>query len=155
MRRSRIARTRGYCVLCIVPDGGLAPNDSMSKTVLIADDSATMRLTVRLLMEGRNAELDVREAVDGVDAIEKAEMLKPDLIVLDLAMPRLNGAEAASVLKKTMPDTPIILFTLYSEVGRVLSTATGVEVISKTDDFPRLLERVDTLFGSSAESERS
>lgn|SRR5262249_14837655 len=155
MTRSRSARIRGYCVLCIVPDGRLAPNDSMSKTVLVADDSATMRLTVRLLMEGRNAELDVQEAVDGVDAIEKAEMLKPDLIVLDLAMPRLNGAEVASVLKKTMPDTPIILFTLYSEVGRVLSTATGVEVISKTDDFPRLLERVDTLFGSSAESKQS
>jgi len=127
----------------------------MSKTVLVADDSATMRLTVRLLMEGRNAELAVQEALDGVDAIEKAEMLKPDLIVLDLAMPRLNGAEVASVLKKTMPDTPIILFTLYSEVGRVLSTATGVEVISKTDDFPRLWERVDTLFGSGAESKQS
>lgn len=124
----------------------------MSKTVLVADDSATMRLTVRLLMEGRNAELDVQEAVDGVDAIEKAVILKPDLIVLDLAMPRLNGAEAASVLKKTMPDTPIILFTLYNEAGRFLSSATGVEVISKTDDFPRLLERVDTLFGSSVES---
>ena len=124
----------------------------MSKTVLVADDSATMRLTVRLLMECRNAELVVQEAVDGVDAIEKAEILKPDLIVLDLAMPRLNGAEAASVLKKTMPDTPIILFTLYNEVVRVLSTVTGVEVISKTNDFSRLLERVDTLFGLSAES---
>jgi CheY-like chemotaxis protein len=123
----------------------------MSKTVLVVDDSARMRLTVRLMLEGRNAELDIQEAVDGLDAIEKAENLKPDLIVLDLVMPRLNGAEAASVLKKAMPDTPIVLFTLYNDIGPFISSASGVEMISKTDGLPRLLERVDTLFASSAE----
>jgi CheY-like chemotaxis protein len=59
-----------------------------------------MRLSVRLLLEGRHKELVVREAVDGVDAIEKAKQSKPDLILLDLAMPRLNGAGAAAVLKE-------------------------------------------------------
>ena len=84
----------------------------MSKTVLIADDNASMRLSVRLLLEDRYAELIVREAVDGLDAIEKAAKWKPDLILLDLAMPRLNGAEAATVLKNDMPETPVILFTM-------------------------------------------
>ena len=121
----------------------------MSKTMLVADDSATMRLTVRLLLESRKPDLVVQEAVDGLDAIEKAEKLKPDLIVLDLAMPRLNGADAAVALKKNMPKTPIVLFTLYGDVGRILSSAIGVEVISKTDGIPKLLERVDTLFASS------
>src|SRR6266480_4859100 len=58
----------------------------MAKTVLIADDSASMRLSVRLLLEGRHTELVVREAVDGVDAIEKAKKSRPDLILLDLAI---------------------------------------------------------------------
>jgi CheY-like chemotaxis protein len=84
----------------------------VAKTVLIADDSASVRLSVRLLLQGRHKELVVREAVDGVDAIEKAKKSKPDLILLDLAMPRLNGAEAAAVLKNEMPGTPVILFTL-------------------------------------------
>jgi CheY-like chemotaxis protein len=46
----------------------------------------------------------VREAVDGIDAVEKAKTSKPDLILLDLAMPRLNGAEVAAVLKNEMPE---------------------------------------------------
>jgi CheY-like chemotaxis protein len=72
----------------------------MSKTVLIADDSAKMRLSVRLLLQGRHTELVVREAIDGLDAIEKAEKSKPDLILLDLAMPRLNGVKAATVFEE-------------------------------------------------------
>ena len=55
------------------------------------------------------------EAVDGVDAIEKAKELRPDLIILDLAMPRMNGAAAASVLKRMMPKVPIILLPCMTE----------------------------------------
>jgi len=116
------------------------------KTVLIADDSAAMRLSVRLLLQGRHKELMVREAVDGVDVIEKAKKSKPDLILLDLAMPRLNGAEAAAVLKNEMPETPVILFTLNTDLyADALSAALGVDFISKVDGIPKLLERVDAL----------
>ena len=70
------------------------------------------------------------EAADGVDAIEKAEQLKPDLIVLDVAMPRMNGVEAASVLKRMMPDVPIVWFTMYKElVGFSLTGAVGVDAV--------------------------
>jgi DNA-binding NarL/FixJ family response regulator len=55
------------------------------------------------------------EAVDGVEAIEKASKLQPDLVLLDLAMPRLNGAEAASVIRSAMPRVPILLFTMYAD----------------------------------------
>ncbi len=117
----------------------------MAKTVLIADDSAAMRMSVRLLLEGRHKELVVREAVDGMDAVEKAKKSKPDLILLDLAMPRLNGAEAATVLKNDLPETPVILFTYTDLLPNSLCEAIGVDFISKTDGIPKLLERVDAL----------
>ena len=118
----------------------------MAKTILIADDSASMRLSVRMLLEGRHKQLAVREAVDGVDAIEKAKKSKPDLILLDLAMPRLNGAEAATVLKSVMPETPVILFTLYTDLhADSICAAIGVDFVSKVDGIPKLLERVDAL----------
>ena len=117
----------------------------MAKTVLIADDSASVRLSVRLLLQGRHRELVVREAFDGMDAVEKAKKSKPDLILLDLAMPRLNGAEAATVLKSDLPETPVILFTYTDLVPKSLCETIGVDFISKTDGIPKLLEGVDAL----------
>jgi CheY-like chemotaxis protein len=101
-----------YRLLCIASYIKQASTSCVAKTVLIADDSASVRLSVRLLLQGRHSELVVREAVDGIDAIRKAKASQPDLILLDLAMPRLNGAEAAYVLKNDMPETPVILFTM-------------------------------------------
>src|SRR6266704_572186 len=126
----------------------------MAKTVLTADDSAKMRLSVRLLLQGRHRELVVREAVDGVDAIEKAKKSRPDLILLDLAMPRLNGAEAATVLKNAMPETPVILFTMNTDLhAEALCAAVGIDFISKVDGIPKLLERVDALLPPTAPNE--
>jgi len=117
----------------------------VAKTILIADDSASMRLSVRLLLEGRHRELVVREAVDGVDVIEMAKKSKPDLILLDLAMPRLNGAEAAAVLRNDMPETPVILFTMTELHVDYLCAAIDVDFISKADGLPKLLKRIDAL----------
>jgi DNA-binding NarL/FixJ family response regulator len=118
----------------------------VAKTVLVADDSASMRLSVRMLLEGRHTELMVCEAVDGIDAIRKAKTSQPDLILLDLAMPRLNGAEAASILKKALPETPVILFSMYTDLqADSLSAALGVDFISKADGVSKLVERIDAL----------
>jgi len=105
-----------------------------------------MRRSVRFLLERRHPELTVQEAVNGVDAIEAAKQTRPDLILLDLAMPELNGAEAASVLKNSLPETPIILFTMHTDLhADSLSAFIGVDFISKVDGVPKLLERVDAL----------
>ena len=88
----------------------------MPKCILIADDSKTIRTLIRAFIENRAGFEVCGEAVDGVEAIEKAKELQPDLIILDLAMPRMNGAAAASVLKRRMPKIPIILFTMYDEL---------------------------------------
>jgi CheY-like chemotaxis protein len=134
-----------YRIICIASNIEESLTYFVAKTVLIADDSASMRLSVRLLLEGRHPELSVREAVDGVDAIQKAKAAQPDLILLDLAMPRLNGAEAATILKNDMPETPVILFTLTDLHIDSLSAAIDVDLISKADGVSKLLERVDAL----------
>jgi len=118
----------------------------VSKSVLIADDSPSIRRSVRFLLERRHSELIVSEAVDGVDAIEKAKKTRPDLILLDLAMPPLNGVEAASILKNNLPETPIILFTMYTDLhADTISAFIGVDFVSKVEGIPKLLERVDSL----------
>ena len=82
----------------------------MSKHILIVDDSDTCRKVTRLFLESQ-LDLDVcGEAVDGVDAIEKARALSPDLVVIDPAMPGMNGVEATSELRAMMPQVPIVLF---------------------------------------------
>jgi DNA-binding NarL/FixJ family response regulator len=123
------------------------------KNILIVDDSATVRGIIRLFMEQQEGITVVGEAVDGVDAIEKARQLHPDLILLDLAMPRMNGAEAARVLKAESPGTPIILFTMYSEaIGQSLISAVGVDMVfSKPDGMTQLAERVAMLLKSPEE----
>ena len=70
----------------------------------------------------------------------------PTTLLLDLAMPRLNGAEAAAVLKNEMPETPVILFTLTDLPFDSLCAAIDVDFISKADGISKLLERVDALF---------
>src|ERR1700692_4378898 len=86
---------------------------AMSKCILIVDDNLPIRKSIRRFLESETDFEVCGEAVDGLDAIEKARELNPDLIILDLSMPRMNGAAAASVLKRTMPHVPIILFTMY------------------------------------------
>ena len=118
----------------------------MSKHILLVDDSDTCRRVTRLFLE---SQLDLEvcgEAVDGVDAIEKAKDLTPDLILLDLAMPRMNGVEAAPALKGLMPWVPIVMFTLYKELGNSLTSTSGIDaVLYKPDGGWKLVECVRSL----------
>ena len=122
----------------------------MSKSILIADDSATIRTLIRAFIENRAGFEVCGEAVDGADAIEKAKELKPDLIILDLAMPRMNGAAAASVLKRRMPKIPIILFTMYDELmSETFSSAVQVDlVLSKPNGLHEMVTHMQDLLGS-------
>jgi DNA-binding NarL/FixJ family response regulator len=119
----------------------------MSKHILIVDDSETCRKVTRLFLESQVGLEVCGEAVDGVDAIEKAKALRPDLVVLDLAMPRMNGVEAASQLRAMMPRVPIVLFTMYDDaVGRALAVSAGASrVVSKPDGGWKLVECVRNL----------
>jgi DNA-binding NarL/FixJ family response regulator len=117
------------------------------KQILIADDSKTIRRILRLFLEAQSNLNVCGEAANGFEAVEQAKKLQPDLILLDLAMPEMNGAEAASVLKKLMPHVRIIVFTMYSEnIGRSLTSAIGVDmVLSKPDGMMALMRAIRTL----------
>ena len=86
----------------------------MSHTILIADDSIFIRKALCTLFE-REEDFEVcGEAENGKEAIARAKKLHPDLILLDLSMPVMNGLDAARVLKRVMPKVPVILFSEYS-----------------------------------------
>ncbi|MFZ1034989.1 MAG: response regulator transcription factor [Candidatus Acidiferrales bacterium] len=121
----------------------------MSKRILVADDSDTVRRVVRAYLTQQDFEV-CGEAVDGEDAVEKARKLKPDLILLDVAMPQTNGIVVASVLKDMMPNLRIILFTTYSEaVAKAFPQGLAADmVIAKAEGMSRLAECVHSLLPS-------
>ena len=87
----------------------------MSHTILIADDSVFIREALCNLFE-READFDVcGEAENGKEAVEKAQALHPDLILLDLSMSVMNGLDATRELKRVMPEVPIIMYSAHSE----------------------------------------
>lgn len=119
----------------------------MNKRILIIDDSVPIRDLVRALIE-RCPGLEIcGEAEDGLEGVEKGIELRPDLVILDFSMPRINGLQVALILHQSLPKTPIILFTLYKEaISSGMVQAAGVDsVVSKTDQLSTLANEVQRL----------
>jgi CheY-like chemotaxis protein len=133
------------------PEPGPPRRDSPLANILLVDDSDFERFTIRAAVEGLTQFRVCGEAANGVDAIQKATELKPDLVVMDLAMPLMNGLEAATVIKSALPGVPIVLLTLYAEQlnGPRPSAFGDVTVLSKTDGLAPLLECLDRLLGDN------
>jgi CheY-like chemotaxis protein len=108
---------------------------TVTKYILLVDDNEVVRIATRHFLESQPGFLVCAEAVDGIEALEKARELSPDLIILDLAMPRMNGLQTARALRATMQTVPIILFTWYADAIQPRDAAdAGVSaVISKTN----------------------
>jgi DNA-binding NarL/FixJ family response regulator len=113
------------------------------RSILVVDDHEVIRRQLRSLFDSDPEFIVCGEAVHGVDAIEKAQRLSPDLIILDLSMPEMNGLEAASALHYIMPDVPLFLLTAhYSRELELTAFASGVcAVFSKHNDLDSLLAR--------------
>jgi two-component system nitrate/nitrite response regulator NarL len=119
----------------------------MVQDVLIVDDNAVVRSSLRRLFK-TYPEFEVSgEAENGQDAIDKAERLKPDLIILDLAMPVMTGLEAAPVLRKMLPDAALILFTHHDgHPVELLAQAAGIHaVVPKSQAASRLIALAQAL----------
>jgi len=81
--------------------------------ILVADDHALLRQGIRSLLEARLGWQVVGEAVNGREAVEKAAQLKPDLVLLDITMPELNGIEATRQILKAVPETEVLILTMH------------------------------------------
>src|SRR6202051_491246 len=88
---------------------------TVTKHILLVDDSELIRLATRHFLESQPGFKVCGEAVDGIDALEKASHLNTDLIILDIAMPRMNGLQTARELRARVYKVPIILFTWYAD----------------------------------------
>ena len=124
----------------------------MPKTVLVVDDNAVIR---RALCQVLTAEADFDvcgEAENGEQAIEKAQELHPDLIVMDLSMPVMNGIDAARALKSLLPAVPLIIFSEYSNVfSENEARSAGVSaLVSKSEHVSVLLGTMRRLCGEIA-----
>jgi len=88
--------------------------------ILLADDHTVMRRGLRLLLESQPEFSVVAEAADGREAVQQAENTHPDVAVVDIAMPKMSGIEAAERINTAMPHTAIVILSMHSDEGYVL-----------------------------------
>ena len=122
------------------------------KSVLVVDDNALIRQVLCRVFTSE-AGFDVcGEAENGQDAIEKARALHPDLIVMDLSMPLMNGIDATRALRKLMPAVPVIMFSEYSDLlSEQEALSAGVSaLVSKSDHVSFLIEKARALLYPAA-----
>jgi CheY-like chemotaxis protein len=116
---------------------------------MIVDDHAIIRRMVREVFEAENWE--VLDAADGVEGVQKAHVVKPGVIILDLSMPVMNGLDAARQLKVLMPHIPLLMFTnnTVAIVEKEVRSAGISAVISKSDSdgLKQLLAHAKALLG--------
>lgn len=121
-------------------------------SVLIVDDHPAIRRALRAAFERQPGFVVCGEAQDGLDAIAKAKKYSPDLIVLDLRMPGMDGLEAARNLKRIMPNVPLMMLTCYySSAAEKEALASGVNaVFSKPDGMQNLIWSARAVLKSSS-----
>ena len=121
-------------------------------SVLIVDDSPAIRKVISELFS-REGDFEVcGEAENGLQAIEKAIQFQPDLIVTDLSMPAMNGLEATRILRKQMPDVPIILYSAHIDafVEKEALAAGASAAVPKSDVVELLIARSRALLDERA-----
>lgn len=113
----------------------------MSITVFLADDHAVMRDGLRLFLESQEDLRVVGEARDGREAVRLVAQLRPQVVIMDISMPQLNGIEATRQIRETCPETRVIILSMYSTSdhvsralqagarGYLLKAAGGIEVV--------------------------
>jgi DNA-binding NarL/FixJ family response regulator len=114
----------------------------MTITVYLADDHRVLRDGLRILLESQDDIEVVGDAENGKKAIEGITSLKPDVAVMDITMPELNGIEASQIIHESLPDTGIVILSIHSDLehifralqagaqGYILKESAGSEVIS-------------------------
>ena len=116
----------------------------MAKRVLIVEDHKDFRETVKNFLEGQNLDLQISEADSGEMGIGIAVKEKPDIILMDIRLPDMNGLEAASEIKKRIPECRIILLTMFeTEAFRSVFKSNDIAAyIGKSELYDKLIPQV-------------
>src|ERR1700688_3315446 len=117
--------------------------------ILIADDHDLMRRGLKALVESHPGWQVCDEAHTGREAVAKAEQIKPDIVILDISMPELNGVEAARGIRKASPSTEILILSLHysDQLIRDILDAGARGYIMKSDPDRDLINALETLAG--------
>lgn len=123
-----------------------------SHRVLLVDDAEDLRMLLRLAMKTRKGLTVVGEAADGIEAVEAASELQPDLVMLDLAMPRMDGLEALPLIRAAVPDVRVIVLSGFNQ-GTLADKAIGAgadHYVVKGGSIRALLELIEALLEPAA-----
>jgi two-component system nitrate/nitrite response regulator NarL len=115
--------------------------------ILIVDDHELVRRGIAALLLSRNSVELCGEASNGEEAIQKAAELRPDLIILDVTMPVLNGLEAARRIREFLPSVPILMLSMHDgqQIMEEVKLAGAQGFLSKNEVAGVLLQAIDTL----------
>ena len=114
----------------------------MDTKVLLVDDHAILREGLRMVLEAQSGITVIGEAENGRQALEMVEELQPDVVVMDIAMPQMNGAEATRQIKRRFPATKVLILTMHENqqylmqivnagaIGCVLKRSAGAELVT-------------------------
>ena len=124
----------------------------MALRILIIDDSSQVRDVMRKVFEAEPGWLVCGEASNGKEGIEMAERVHPNLIILDLSMPVMNGLEAAKILNHSMPTVPLVMFTSFeTQVLEQEALAAGItKIVVKSGPLAELMNCVRVLAKNAA-----
>ena len=119
----------------------------MTKSVLLVDDNPMIRMMLYGLFIAESDFEVCGEAENGREAIEKAQQLNPDLIIMDLSMPVMNGLDAARAVNQLMPTVPVIIFSEYGNAfsEKEVRSAGISAVVSKSEHISALVSKARAL----------
>ncbi|MFY9842418.1 MAG: response regulator transcription factor [Terriglobales bacterium] len=119
----------------------------MTVRILVADDHPVVRHGLRTLLGSRPEWEIIDEAEDGVEAVERAERLQPDVVVLDVSMPRMDGLEACRRIRKNVPKSEVLIVTQHdsAQMMREAINAGARGYIVKSDAARDLLAAVEAV----------
>ena len=125
-----------------------APRSAQRIRLLVADDHALLRQALRVLLEAQDGFEVVGEAMNGREAVEAAERMLPDVVLMDMVMPGLNGIEATRQILKRVPGTRVLILTAYLEDERLLQAlrAGASGYVVKNSDMEELLLAIRSVF---------
>jgi DNA-binding NarL/FixJ family response regulator len=120
--------------------------------IVVADDHDVVRAGVKTILQARPDWAICGEAADGQEAVDQVQKLHPDVVILDVSMPRLNGLEAAEKITQLQTDTRILIFTMHDSksIARAAEKAGAQGLVIKSYAARDLIRALDVVLGGGS-----